>query len=871
MKHSLRLMLAFVGCALLTLSISSCGSGGSSGGGTTPSAASPAQTIVSGTVQAPGGQIAFFKKQSFGDVFVSEAYAALTGLAYVPDNTIVQLARLGVNATSFNVLSTTTTLGGRYFFNLSELGLQPANDLIVRVAGPSGKEIRAFVVGSVADLSPVSEAAYQLTTQSLNGGPLSNLTLQEISDIAGAVGLVAELENIGNASSIDQAVALVKTAVGSNGQVAGFITAAATAGQTTQGTGDVGNFFPFEQGNIWRYNGTRTVVGPTIAYENTVHVSGQGPAPGHGVVSTIFSQTNAEGENRAEKSYHVNGPFGITSYGNDDPADDLTRQLTPFQAVHFPLAIGSATLLEERTGLDWGVDEDGDGRNETFTLRLLQFVDLMESVTVPAGTFPNALKITQGAGFLVTFTTGGNATLIQFSTAWHVSGVGMVKQHVKVQVQGEPAVTVLTEELLSYIVNGQGGGLRIQVSPPTTTLSINETLQLQATAFDQNNLPFPGLSFVWTSSDSGVASVDQNGLVRGNSVGSASITASLGNLVSNTVPATVKEIQLLSLINTNFGNVNDLVYDKTRQRIYASISTNGGVRANTITEINPFNGTIGSSIPVGLEPTLLAMSDDDRYLYVSLDHEFAVRRIDLTTMTPDLKFAVGGIVGTTPADYSETFKASDIKVLPRSPQSVAIARYGQRFPAQRGIAIYDNGVQRPVTTPFSIATDQPLDQVGPNLLAFSSSANTLYGLNWESNQGLFTMAVSSSGVSVTKTQLQHRQCGGSMSFDQNKLYVSSEIVDPVTLLALNIFPLPNPCGEAVTDFTQGRVYFLTRNSSHTPIVLSFNNSTFQLESSADLSFIGLQSVGNLIRWGPDGLAFTAFPGKIYIFRTSLLQ
>ena len=66
-----------------------------------------------------------------------------------------------------------------YSFNLSALGLQPANDLIIRVAGSAGKEMRAFVVGTVADISPVSEAAYQLAVQSLKGGPLSNLTLQE--------------------------------------------------------------------------------------------------------------------------------------------------------------------------------------------------------------------------------------------------------------------------------------------------------------------------------------------------------------------------------------------------------------------------------------------------------------------------------------------------------------------------------------------------------------------------------------------------------------------------------------------------------------------------------------------------------------------
>lgn len=118
--------------------------------------------------------------------------------------------------------------------------------------------MRAFVVGSVADISPVSEAAsYKLATLALNGRPLSNLTLQEVADISGAVGLISMLQNIGNATSLEQTVGLVKIAVGANAQVTGFIVAAATAGQTPQGTGDVGNFYSFQQGNIWRYSGIR--------------------------------------------------------------------------------------------------------------------------------------------------------------------------------------------------------------------------------------------------------------------------------------------------------------------------------------------------------------------------------------------------------------------------------------------------------------------------------------------------------------------------------------------------------------------------------------------------------------------------------------
>jgi hypothetical protein len=873
MKHTLSVVLGLIGGALLSLSLSSCGSSGG-GGGTTSSQATPTQTIISGTVEAPNGQIAFFRRTGLGNWFVSEAYAAVTGLALVSDGTTVELGRISSSAPfSFSLITSTATTNGRYSFNFTNLGLSPAVDLVVRVKN-GVTEMRAFVTGSTVDLNPMTEVAVQRSTQQLGSAPLNHFTIQELADITGAITLLANLQNLTvTAQNLAQTLATISGAVQSSSSITNFVASAAALGQAAQGPGDLGNYFPFTQGNFWKYQGT--IVnngGSSTAFQNSTTVTGTRLV--HGISTFVLLDTNPDNQGSAEENYVSKNSTEVTFHGNNDTTDPITPQLVPVQTVRFPLSLGVSTVIADRKGLPYWQDLDGDGINDTFDFKSEYMVKAFEAITVPAGTFQNCARVENTQTVTAHSSAFGiTATVTTTETAWVAPGVGYLKRIAMTQSQGfaQDVTESVTEELQTFVADGQGGGLRIQVSPSDATVSINESLQLQATAFDQNNLPFQNLSFAWTSSNPEIASVDQNGLVKGNSVGSASITASLGNLVSNTVPATVKDIQVLSLISTNFGSVNDLVYDKTRQRIYASVSSTSGVRANTITVINPFNGTIGSSIPVGIEPTLLAMSDDDRYLYVSLDHELAVRRIDLTTMTPDLKFAVGGIVGSTPADYSETFKASDIKVLPGSPQSVAIARYGQRFPAQRGVAIYDNGVQRPVTTPFSIATDQPLDQVGPNLLAFSSTANTLYGLNWESNQGLFTMAVSSSGVSVTNSRLQQRQCGGSMSFGQNKLYVSSEVVDPVTLLVLGIFPLPIPCGEAVTDFPQGRVYFLTRNSSFTPIVLSFNNSTFQLESSADLSFLGLQSVGNLIRWGPDGLAFTAFPGKIYIFRTSLLQ
>jgi hypothetical protein len=859
MNRTPRLVLALVGGALLTLSLFSCGGGGGSdGGGTTLPAAIPAQTIVSGTVQAPGGQIAFFKKRNFEDLFTTEAFAALTGLTSVPDNTIVELARLNANVTGSTVITTTTTSGGRYSFNLTSLGLQPAHDLIVRVAGPSGKEMRAFVVDINADLSPVSEAAYQLVVESLGGGPLINLTLQEVSDITGAVGLIAALQNIGNATSIDQAAALVKTGVRANAQVMGFLTAAAIAGQTTQGTGDVGNFYPFEQGNIWRYAGTTAISGPTIAYENTVIVSGQGPAPGYGVTSTIFSETNAEGENRAEKTYGVKGPSGITAYGNDDPEDNITRQLIPYQAVHFPLSLGVTTVLTDRSGLDWGEDVDGDGRNESVSVVLSQTAVGMEQLTVSAGTFSNALRVEQKAVFVVTFTTGGSARLIQTDTDWLVPNVGRVKGLVQAQVEGGPVVGTLSEELLSYIVNGQGGGFRIQVTPTSASTTLGGTQQLTATAFDQTNRPIQDYPFIWTSSNSSVVDVDSTGLVTGLSLGQATISAMAGSISSNPISISVQDIRVMTI------ETSDLVYDNVRQRIYASVPSNAGTNPNRIIVINPQTATVTQSIVVGDNPGKLAISDNFQYLYVAVNAAtVSVRRINLSTGQVDLSFSVGTNI------VSGQLRVDDIKVIPGAPQSVVVARKDTgSSPRYAGAAVFDNGIQRPNTSAIGESS---------NLLEFGAVPSRLYGADREtSGNTLSILNIGSSGIALVDVGC----CSFDGRFDTGLIYSKNgQIIDPELKRVVGVLPgisLSDISSDNLiaTDPSKERIY-LVRDRNGERTLLAFDRRSLLQIGSADLSPPLLTSgspTSSLILWGSDGLAFRdAWDNKLVLLRTTILQ
>lgn len=450
MNHAVRSLLFFSCIACLVASLSSCSSGG--GEGAPPPASNTPQTVVSGTVQAPGGQVAFFKKNNLGDLFVSKAHAALTGLVDVPDSTIVQLARLNANATNFSVLTTTTTSGGRYSFNLTALGLEPASDLIVRVAGPGGKEMRAFVSGAVVDINPVSEAAYQLSTQALAGTLISNLTLQEVADISGSIGTATLLQNIGSVTSVDQAVTLVKTVAAANSAISNYIVGAIGPGQTIEGIGDIGNYLPLSQGNSWTYNGTKTETGqPTVRYVNTNTVSGAQIV--NLLPTLVITSTNLDGDGMARDEYITKEASNLRVIGNSDLTDALSPLITPYSALHFPLYAGSTTQQLDKT--DLSVDLDGDGAKETIAIKSSVSVPGFETLSVQAGTFTNTAKVVTTTTISASSTIR-SFTVTQMDTTWLAPGIGIIKSQTAIHSEGTTISTI--EELSSYDVEGRFRG-----------------------------------------------------------------------------------------------------------------------------------------------------------------------------------------------------------------------------------------------------------------------------------------------------------------------------------------------------------------------------------------------------------------------------
>ena len=438
-----------------TLTLAACG--GDDGG--SPPSPPPAQITVSGIVQAPAGQVALFTEprlwERIGALVFPEAVAALSGVSPVPDGTPVQLIRIDDAGNVATSLASTTVTGGRYSFNLTNLGLSPASNLAVRVVNSGmGAQMRAFVTGSTVDLDPISETAVRLVLERIvliPGTTLNQFTVTELHDIAGAANQLAIAKQLTAGLNIEATVSAIKTAVASDTGLTGFIVAAAGPGETTEGPGDIGNFFPLTQSNTWQFQGTRSETGQqTTQYSNTVKVNGTKSVGS--VITTILAESNPLSSGAAEERYYLKDSRGIWNYGNNDSSDTLSLNIIPFRELLFPLNLGVISEVVNKKGVNFGQDLDSDGKSETTDVLSQVTVETFEDVTVPKSTFTNAAKVVHKITIIVFPSTGlKSVTVVGTQTVWFVANLGPVKRTLVLQADGQATESV-TEELVNATI-----------------------------------------------------------------------------------------------------------------------------------------------------------------------------------------------------------------------------------------------------------------------------------------------------------------------------------------------------------------------------------------------------------------------------------
>lgn len=161
---------------------------------------------------------------------------------------------------------------------------------------------------------------------------------------------------------------------------------------------------------------------------------------------------------------------------------------------------------------------------------LLAAINIGETQAFTARAFIN-----QGAGeielpnvsFIWDSSDTGKATLAPATGASTVAtGIAAGTVNVRARAGNQEAVAALTINPPPQVLT------RIEVSPQSASIIVGATRQFTARGLDQNDMEIPGLVFSWTSSNPGVASINQQGLATGTGTGVSQITASSAGVTS---------------------------------------------------------------------------------------------------------------------------------------------------------------------------------------------------------------------------------------------------------------------------------------------------------------------------------------------------
>ena len=418
---------------------------------------------ISGKVLAPDGQIAAREPPgllvSLGDFLLPSSSAAVSGLSKVPNGTPVELVHLSVAGTVDGVLATTKVYKGKYRFHLDRLGHFDAPDIAVRVSD-RGVQLRAFLTSTTVDITPLSEAVFQLALETLLATPgalLGNYTFAELDDLFASVDLLTSLEALPAVPGVDATVAAIKDLVAQDTGITAFLMAAAEAGQTDTGPGDIGNLSPLSVGNTWVY--VVDISGYGQRFTSQVEITGTMEIDG--ITTMVANYSSSPGQLGPFDEYVEKNSRGIYNWGNSDPEDPLTPLLVPYQEAAFPLKPGVTLESINVTGMVWPEDLDSDCVNERFDLSMSITTLGFEAVSVPAGDFPNSVKEEVLLKVDVTLSRSGkHVKVTERLTDWYASGIGMVRSDMKITARafGRTSTDTSTALLDGYRVDGQTGG-----------------------------------------------------------------------------------------------------------------------------------------------------------------------------------------------------------------------------------------------------------------------------------------------------------------------------------------------------------------------------------------------------------------------------
>lgn len=303
----------------------------------------------------------------------------------------------------------------------------------------------------------------------------------------------------------------------------------------------------------------------------------------------------------------------------------------------------------------------------------------------------------------------------------------------------------------------------------------------------------------------------------------------------------------------------DLVSNPITHMLYASISATATANPNTVVPIDPLTGKVGTPIPVGTNPRRLALSDDGTYLYVALDGDHTIQRINLSSSQIERTFPL-------PSDPSfGSTTVYQMQVVPGTPTSVVASLFRSASPGEAGAALFtDSGLASYLTNTYENRN------YGPDSFAFTSDPTKFYSYPFGSTFfGVTAVGSNSLGIIAQGGGGCCDQRTGSMAVsDGTLLYTNSgQVWDPRTSTLLGTYPgslfyEPSLVADAALKRTFiGDSHRGYQNYGGFVNILSFDPSNFTQSGMVTLPGYSIQ---DLSRWGADGLAFLSTDAVVLV-------
>lgn len=322
-------------------------------------------------------------------------------------------------------------------------------------------------------------------------------------------------------------------------------------------------------------------------------------------------------------------------------------------------------------------------------------------------------------------------------------------------------------------------------------------------------------------------------------IGNAIYTIALG-VCTLTAPTQGGALENATIQQINFV-ANDIVYDRTRNLIYASVpSSQGFPNGNSIVSIDPATLSIVGSSLAGSEPTRMDISRNGERVFVGINGANGFRSWDPGSN-------VFGPIRPLLSQFGDPAIAENLAVWPGDPSVVVVSKNEVGSTADGDLEVFDDTGSIGNGNGFFNDANQIHFVDNDTLISYNDSSTGFDLIRWSFDGQNLTEEDNIGGlISGFNTQIE---------VADGIIYASNgKVVDPFTLTALGTFNANGPF-EPAPAF--GRTYFFDNR-----VLRVFDNPSFLELDSITFNTTISSDIRTLIAAGDGRLAYLSNNGRL---------